>query len=164
MLLLTAISFIVVLDQATKVMVTQCFSYGERLCVVPGLFSLSYVRNTGAAWGVFHDLNSFLAVFSIVVLLGLIVFGRSMGRNDPRLRFALSLIAAGIIGNVLDRLRLGFVVDFLDFYYKGHHFPSFNVADSAICLGVALYLVSSYLWTSNPFTGGRTIESEQDVV
>lgn len=139
---------IVILDQVTKSWIVSRFTLGESLPFIPGYFSLVYVRNTGAAWGLFGDFTGFLIVLSVAVLVVLIVFRRVLMGDGLIHRVALGLMIGGIVGNLFDRVRLGYVVDFLDFYWKNHHFPAFNVADSAICVGVGLLMLSSLLPSS----------------
>jgi len=135
---------IVVLDQITKYLVTLKFHLSDSLVLVPGFFSLTYVRNIGAAWGVLGGWNGILVALSAVVLVLLIVFRRSFLTDSLIHRISLGLMLGGIAGNLFDRIRFQYVVDFLDFYWKNHHFPAFNVADSAICVGVGLYMISSF--------------------
>jgi signal peptidase II len=131
-------------DQFVKELVRFRFLPGESSPVVAGLFDLTYVRNTGAAWGLFDGSNVALALFSLVVLVLLVVFRRHFIGPHPLQRIALGFMAGGILGNLFDRLRLGYVVDYLHFYRGGYHFPSFNIADSAICIGVFLYILTSF--------------------
>ena len=139
------LSFAIVLaDQVIKLLVRDRFYPGETLPVVPGLFHLTYVRNTGAAWGMFGGLNGWLALLSVVMLLLIVVFRRSLLSDALSHRLALGLMIGGIAGNLLDRMRLCYVVDFMDFFWRGHHFPAFNVADAAICTGVGLYVATSF--------------------
>jgi signal peptidase II len=143
-MLVLLLSFaITLIDQVTKYQVCLNFYPGEALPVIPGFLNLAYVRNPGAAWGMLGGLNGWLALFSIGILLGLIVFRRSFLSDILIHRLALGFMIGGIAGNLLDRLRLGYVVDFLDFYWATHHFPAFNVADAAICTGVGLYVLST---------------------
>lgn len=143
MLVLLLSAAIVILDQVSKQWVTAGFSLGESLPVMPGLFSLTYVRNTGAAWGILGGMNGLLVALSVVVLVILVFFRRGILTDSLVHRFALALMIGGIVGNLLDRLRLQYVVDFFDFYWGIHHFPAFNVADSAICVGVGLYMITA---------------------
>lgn len=137
---------IVVVDQFTKVWVRSTFVCGgEPLKVIPGFFSLVYVRNPGAAWGMLGGQQAVLITLSAVVFILLAVFHRRMLNPTLDHRIALGLMLGGILGNLIDRIKLGWVTDFLDFHIGGHHWPSFNVADSAICIAVGLYLLSS-LW------------------
>lgn len=143
MLVLLLSVAIILLDQATKQWVTMRFYLGESLPVISGCFSLTYVRNTGAAWGMLGGLNGLLVSLSVIVLLVLVFFRRSFLTDSLIHRLSLALMIGGIVGNLLDRVRLQYVVDFLDFYWLTHHFPAFNVADSAICVGVGLYMVTA---------------------
>jgi signal peptidase II len=148
-LYLLVISVLVIgLDQATKLLVVKAIDLHELVPVVPGLFNLTYLHNRGAAFGILADspyrLPFFLAVTLVSVLVLLYAIHRS--RDDQRLApFSLSLIFAGAVGNLIDRMRLGEVIDFLDVYWKEHHWPAFNVADSAICVGVALLAIDMLL-------------------
>lgn len=135
---------IVLLDQITKYLVTLRFQLSESLVLVPGFFSLTYVRNIGAAWGMLGGWNGVLVALSAVVLVLLILFRRSFLTDSLIHRLSLGLMLGGIAGNLFDRIRFQYVVDFLDFYWRNHHFPAFNVADSAICIGVGLYMISSF--------------------
>ena len=145
MLVILIIVGIVCLDQATKFAVISRFALGDYVHVIKGLFDLRYVRNTGAAWGMFSGYGSFLVVLSIVMLVVMFVC-RKQFLYDTRLhRVAGGLMAGGIVGNLIDRIKWGFVIDFLDFYRGPRHFPAFNVADSAICVGVGLYILSQVL-------------------
>jgi signal peptidase II len=159
-MLVLLLSFsIVLLDQLTKYWVRIDFLPGQGRAVLPGCFNLAYVRNTGAAWGLLGGLNGWLAVLSVVVLLLIVFFRRSFLTDSLPHRLALAAMIGGIVGNLVDRLRLAFVVDFLDFHWGTHHFPAFNVADSAICIGVALYALSVWWGTKSasgaPGVGGK---------
>lgn len=137
---------IVVLDQFTKVWVRTSFVCGgEPNPVIPGFFNLVYVRNPGAAWGMLGGQQVILILLSIVVLVMLSIFHRRFLNPTLDHRIALGLMIGGILGNLIDRIKFGWVTDFLDFHIGTHHWPSFNVADSAICIAVGLYLLSS-LW------------------
>ncbi len=153
---------VAVLDQVTKYAVRMSFAVGESRPVVPGLFDLTYVKNTGAAWGILGGQNSWLIILSIIMLLAMLIFRRSFLTDTWEHRISLGLILGGIVGNLLDRLRLGFVSDFLDFYWKGHHWPAFNIADAAICVGVGLYIVSSFWINSHPLNGASLKQAKDD--
>ena len=142
-------TLIILMDQVTKYMVVDHFRYGESVPMIPGFFSLTYIRNTGAAFGFLATANpSFRVPFFLVVpIIAMVVLGflyRDLPQ-DARVRsMALGLVSGGALGNLIDRVRLGYVVDFLDFHYKNeYYFPAFNVADSAICVGVAILLLST---------------------
>jgi signal peptidase II len=145
-MLILIISFAVaVADQVTKHLVRSKFTVGQRVSVLPGFFDLRYVRNTGAAWGILSGLNNWLILLSVLMLAFLILFRRSFLTDTLMHRCTAGLMIAGIVGNLVDRLRLGYVVDFLDFYLGTSHFPAFNVADTAICTGVGLYILSQFV-------------------
>jgi signal peptidase II len=133
------------LDQITKAAITSRFMLHEAYPVIPGLFNLVYVLNPGAAFGFLADASAtFRYVFFTgitVVAAGLIVY--YLVKTNPRnliLASSLTLIFGGAIGNLIDRIRFGSVVDFLDFYLGAAHWPAFNVADSAITVGAALMI------------------------
>ena len=136
---------VLVLDQLTKLAVLGAFSLHEVRPVVPGLFNLTYVRNTGAAWGLFSGMNLALAVLALLISVLLVVFRARIFPPSRLSAPALGLLLGGILGNFFDRVRYDYVVDFLDFYWRNSHFPSFNVADSAICIGVVLFCLASFL-------------------
>ena len=138
---------IIALDQATKLYVDANFRLHESIPVIRGLFNLTYVRNKGAAFGILAD-NAvripFFITVSIVAMLGILWYINRI-RNDQKLAvFSLSLVFAGACGNLIDRVRLGEVIDFLDVFWQRYHWPAFNVADSAITVGVTLLLIDMW--------------------
>ena len=135
---------IAVVDQLTKWLVLGCVSEARPIPVINGFFQIVNWRNTGAAWGIFRDYNLVLAIISVLTVLALYIFRHTFGVHRTLPAVALGLIAGGLVGNVVDRVRLGSVVDFLDFYIGRNHWPAFNVADSAICVGVVLYIIVSW--------------------
>jgi len=131
------------LDQWTKSMVVQKLLLYQRLEVIRGFFDLTHVRNTGGAFGIFGGekggLGSILFVVVSLIAIGAIVFlFLKIKENEKTLALSFSLILSGAVGNLIDRLRYGEVVDFLDFHLSTYHWPAFNVADSAICIGIGL--------------------------
>jgi signal peptidase II len=149
---------IVALDQLTKRLVDRALTLHETRAVVPGLLQLTYVRNRGAVFGFFNgaDFPHQALAFALIslVALGLIVlysFRLPATRLLPQ--SALALILGGAVGNLIDRLAHGYVIDFLDVYWRTHHWPMFNVADSAISVGVALLIVDMLL---EPRGAGQT--------
>ncbi len=155
MLVLLLAFLVAASDQATKYAVRLHFAVGESLPIVNGFFSLTYVRNTGAAWGILGGQNAWLTALSIVMLVVMVVFRRSFLSSAWEHRVALGLLIGGIVGNLLDRLRLGWVTDFLHFYWRDYHWPAFNIADSAICVGVGVYILSSLWIASHPLHESR---------
>jgi len=133
------------LDQLTKYLIRSNFGLHQNLTVVSGIFDLRYIRNTGAAWGIFPEGTLWLSLLSVVMLTAIVASRKQLMSNSLFDRIGLGLICGGIIGNLIDRVVLRYVVDFLDFYWAGHHFPAFNVADSAITVGVFLYIVNQFL-------------------
>lgn len=131
-------------DQLTKVWFHGNYALGESNVLIPGFFNFTYVRNTGAAWGMFGGQHLVLTALSAVMLVLLVVYRRRLLGTAPVHRVILGLLVGGIVGNLIDRIRLGFVVDFLDFHIAGHHWPCFNIADSAICTAVGLYILTSF--------------------
>ena len=133
-------------DQATKWLIARHIPlYGNRK-VIPGFFSLSHIRNKGAIFGFFghsEDRVVFLALIAAsLVALGLVIFYFiKTPVSDRGLKLALSLILAGALGNQIDRLARGYVIDFLDLYVRNHHWPFFNVADSCITIGAVLLFI-----------------------
>ncbi len=140
---------VIVGDQWAKLVVLNHFDYGESLLMIRDFFSLTYVRNTGAAFGFMASANPSFRVpfFLIVPIIAMVVLGflyRDLPKNAKWRSMALGLVSGGAIGNLIDRVRLGYVVDFLDFHYKSvYYFPAFNVADFAICVGVGILLLST---------------------
>lgn len=136
------ILFLIVLDQAVKTYVHTQFSLGESVVVIKGFFNFTYVRNTGAAFGMLSDApETFRKLFflSIPVIAVFVIFMMlKTTPSDDRIQiYALSSIAGGALGNYVDRLKYGYVVDFLDFHFKHHYtYPAFNIADMAIVSGV----------------------------
>ncbi len=131
-------------DQLTKLLILRRIHPEYPVVVVEGFFRLVNWSNTGAAWGTFQNSNVLLAVISMLTVVSLYLFRHSFQIHLAGGQVALGLIAGGITGNVVDRFWHGHVVDFLDFFVDGHHWPAFNVADSAICCGVALYILVSF--------------------
>ncbi len=136
---------VILLDQASKEWVRGAFALHESEPVLADFFNLTYIRNTGAAWGMFSGQNIALSALALAMLVILVVFRRRILPPGRVHRVALGLLCGGIVGNLFDRLRLDYVVDFLDFHFRAWHFPAFNVADSAICIGVGIYILGTLL-------------------
>lgn len=138
---------VALIDQITKAVVTARFFVTESVSVIPGLFNLAYYRNPGAAFSILASGGTGRTVFLLATsVVALIIIG-FMGRRAKGIAqtAALGLIAGGALGNLIDRVRNGYVVDFLDFYVGGYHWPAFNVADSAITVGVFLAFFVFYV-------------------
>ena len=147
---------ITALDQATKFFVRDYLGdqpYLREKIVIDGFFRLVHWGNTGAAWSLFHNNNELLTIVSLVALLVLFLNRRHFDAHLPLGQLSLGLIFGGIIGNLMDRINVGHVTDFLYFYVNRRSggelgFPAFNVADSAICVGVGLLFILS--WKKQP--------------
>ena len=155
MLALIVTILVTVADQWTKLLVRADYALGESRPVIDGFFSFTYVRNTGAAWGILGGQNTWLTLLSVVMLILMVFFRRSFLSNTWEHRLALGLMLGGIIGNLMDRVRLSWVTDFFDFYIGSWHWPAFNIADAAICTGVGIYIISAFWVSQHPLNDGR---------
>lgn len=138
--------FIVALDQLTKIYIHANFALGESVPVIRDIFHITYVRNLGAAFGIFREMPElFRTIFFLsmppIAMVIIVTMLKSVPGTDRWQVLALSGIFGGAVGNYIDRLRFGYVIDFLDFHYKNvWSYPAFNVADSAIVVGVGILL------------------------
>ena len=138
------------LDQLTKILIASSFSLYEKVVVIPGFFNLTYVTNRGAAFSMLADIDSpwrhyFFITISCVALILLTMLWFRVHKRAPRQGWGLALIAGGAMGNLVDRVRFGAVIDFIDVHWHGYHWPAFNIADSAICIGVGLFMILSLM-------------------
>jgi signal peptidase II len=134
---------VVLFDQVSKGMVAERIPLHSSVTVIQGLFDLTHVRNSGAAFGLFAGIDSplrtvLLNTVAFVVFFAVLVYAWRTSVDSTRLQIGLALILGGAVGNLVDRVRAGSVTDFLDFYLGSHRWPAFNVADSAITIGVLL--------------------------
>jgi len=151
---------VLLVDQWTKGIVTRAFEVHQTRTVVAGLLDITYVRNSGAAFGLFASVDSSIKAIllnSVAVLVFLVVSAYALrsSHRSIRLQIGFALILGGAVGNLLDRVRFGYVVDFLDFSISGHHWPAFNVADSAICVGVGLLFLDMLRSETEDAAGAR---------
>ncbi len=140
---------VAVLDQFTKWLVVTRFDLYEIKELIPGFFNLTYLHNKGAAFGLLANANPAWRVYffvgvSVLALIFVLFVYHHYSRLGGAYVLAFSGIFGGAVGNLIDRIRYGSVVDFLDFYYGSYHWPAFNVADSAIVVGVGLFLIGSF--------------------
>ena len=138
------IGIVLFLDLVTKYLVQARIRLHEVITIVPGFFNLTHVRNKGAAFGVLSNLPEFwrTSFFVTITLVAVVAIAMLIRKTQERwLVFSFSLIAAGAVGNMIDRIRYGEVVDFIQWYVKSYYWPSFNVADSAISIGVGLLAI-----------------------
>jgi len=136
---------IFILDQTTKALIQRTMRLHESIPVVDRLFSLTYIRNAGAAFGLFADHGNalrmaFFVTISVAAVLFLLTFFAKIPKEARLGRLSVAMVMGGALGNLIDRIRFGEVVDFLDFYVGSYHWPAFNVADSCISVGVTLLI------------------------
>lgn len=141
---------VVIIDQLTKLWIMAEFALHEQQTIIPGFFDLVYFTNTGAAFGFLSGSKTwlrqaFFVTVSTVALVVIVIAYRHLKKQGKIFIYALGLIGGGAIGNLIDRLRFGSVVDFLYFYVKSYYWPAFNIADSAISVGVGLFLLGTFL-------------------
>ncbi|WP_339136358.1 MAG: signal peptidase II [Candidatus Electrothrix sp. GW3-4] len=137
---------VVVGDQLSKLWILDNFALYESQVIIPGFFNLTFLRNTGAAFGMLSGMpplwrQIFFISIAAVALVALVVMQRKMGKENSWYTLSFACIGGGAVGNVIDRVLYGSVVDFLDVYIKGYHWPAFNVADSGISVGVGIFLL-----------------------
>jgi signal peptidase II len=136
-------------DQASKAWIRSRLAfntYGEAngaIPVVRGFLYIVHVGNTGAAWSIFSGRSFLLAALAAATLVAIFLARKSLGLAGAHAQVCFGLLCGGISGNLVDRVLRGHVIDFLDFHFGTYVYPTFNVADSAICVGVALYILSS---------------------
>ncbi|MCX7089223.1 MAG: signal peptidase II [Methylococcales bacterium] len=138
---------VLILDQASKLVVAEVMQLYQSIPLLP-MFNLLYVHNNGAAFSFLSEAGGwqrwFFAAMALIISVVLTVWLSRLQKTETLLAAALSLVLGGAIGNLYDRLAYGYVIDFLDVYYQNWHWPAFNIADSAITLGVALLLLESF--------------------
>jgi signal peptidase II len=144
------------LDQATKLWIMHHFVLQESRVVIPDLFNLTYLTNNGAAFSILAGQPAlwrqvFFIATASAALVCIGIAQRSFGSRSNLYTLALALIAGGAIGNLIDRIRFGFVIDFLDVYVGTYHWPAFNIADSAITVGVTLFILKNLLFDRQQF-------------
>ena len=139
------------IDQMSKIACEHYFRLGERVELIAGFFDLTHVRNKGAAWSMFSGQRFLLLAVAMLALAGIIRYFRQLAENLPERYLALALVLSGIVGNSIDRLWRGEVVDFFSLHYRDiYYYPVFNVADICICVGVGIFLLSSLFRHSAP--------------
>jgi signal peptidase II len=132
--------FIVFLDQLTKFLIKQNFQLNQSIPIIKSILHLTYITNTGSAFGLFKSFNVFFILFSIIVIILIFYYLNKVKENEKALQFAVGFLLGGTIGNLIDRVSYGFVIDFIDFRI----WPVFNIADSAVSISVILLIV--LLW------------------
>ena len=132
------IALVVLLDQVTKLLITNLFAPNKTFPIITDVLHLTYHTNTGAAWGILQDARWVFLVFSTLAILAILAYLIFKKQKPRGFGISLALICGGGIGNMVDRVRLGYVVDFVDF--RLIDFPLFNLADSCVCIGTALFV------------------------
>ncbi|MFC4557034.1 signal peptidase II [Virgibacillus kekensis] len=136
---------VTIIDQASKWIIIKTMDIGEQITLIEGFFYLTSHRNSGAAWGILQGQMMFFYIVTLIVIAGIIFYMQKYGKDSRLLAVSLGLILGGAIGNFIDRLFRKEVVDFFDFIIFGYDFPIFNVADSALVVGVILVLIVTFL-------------------
>ncbi len=143
---LTIVPAVVIADQATKLFVDRYMHLHQSVTVIENFFNFTYIRNRGAAFGILSGMDDSLRLPIFIILsiaaVAAVIYALGMYRENSALYpSALSLILGGAAGNLIDRIRLGEVIDFIDIHWYEHHWPAFNVADSAITFGAGLLIL-----------------------
>lgn len=128
-------------DQLTKFIIRTQMTLGESFAVVPKFLYITSHRNNGAAWGILSGKMTFFYIITIIVLIALIVFYIKEAKNNMLMQIAISLLFSGALGNFIDRISSGEVVDFIDTVIFGYDFPIFNIADASLTIGVVLLII-----------------------
>jgi len=142
------------LDQATKAWVVASMHSLESITVISGVFNLTYIQNQGIAFGMFQGQGLLIALFMIVLAAAAFIYIRGINWAPLEPNLVGGLLVGGAAGNLLDRCRIGHVVDFFDFHWGMHHWPSFNVADSMICISVGWIVLRQFRGASSQTTSG----------
>ncbi|WP_068672461.1 signal peptidase II [Oceanobacillus sp. Castelsardo] len=137
--------FLIGIDQLTKWLVVRFMEIGESIPIIDGLFYLTSHRNQGAAWGILQGKMLFFYIVTIIVIIGVVYYMNKFAKNDKWLALGLSFILGGAIGNFIDRLFRKEVVDFFDSYILNYNFPIFNIADSALTIGVIFVIIATII-------------------
>ena len=152
---LVASGAVFMIDQTTKAWAVRRLRLGDKE-IIPGFLNFSYAQNPGVAFSMLDDHGDAgrwgLSIVAIIAATLVLYFFWKVPRSDDRILGALALLLAGIVGNVVDRARLGFVIDWIDFQFGSWHYPTFNVADAAICIGAGLLILDLFLSRKNKKT------------
>lgn len=141
---------ILILDQLSKMAVSMQMVPGQSVPVAPGLLHITLVHNTGMAFGLLSAQTipyktALVTLLALAALTAVAIYALKTSAHQRLTRWGLALVLGGAVGNIIDRVRLGYVVDFIDVFYRGAHWPAFNLADTAICTGVGLLLLDSLM-------------------
>ena len=147
--LLLSLLAVFALDQLSKVLVVEHIPYGTYnspapIPVIDGFFYLVHIGNTGAAWGMFQGFGLILAIFALITIASIFLLRRMLSLHLKIMQRVFGMLIGGILGNLYDRMTIGHVVDFIDIHLPFYRWPAFNIADSAICVGVVCYIYLSF--------------------
>ena len=143
---------ILIVDQLSKLWILQLLPNGsyfldsvnKPIVVIPHFFYIVHIKNPGAAWGILAGFTVWLAALGFIALVLLFVFRKELQLHRNIMQYAFGLLTGGIIGNMIDRIAYGSVIDFLDFHFGTYRYPAFNVADCGITIGVAIYIIACF--------------------
>lgn len=140
MALLITASIVLFFDQISKQLILNFLDYSQTIKIINKFFYITHVNNPGAAFGILPNNRTFFIVFALttIIILALYCFKQTPAHKFNQIVFGL--IIGGATGNLIDRIRFGYVIDFLDFYFGKFHYPTFNIADSCICIGIGLVM------------------------
>ncbi len=143
------ISLVVIIDIISKLLVSNNLLLSKSVTIIPNFFYLTYAHNYGGAWSIFENNTLAITIISFIVILGIsyYIFKNKVTRKIEIIGY--SLLLGGAIGNLIDRIIYGYVIDFLDFYILGYDFPIFNIADIGIVVGIIFLLISMILEVNN---------------
>lgn len=136
---------IIIFDVISKIFISNILILNKSITIIPNFFYLTYTHNYGGAWSIFDNSTLFITIVSFLIIIGIIYY---LFKNKVTKKIEIvgySLLLGGAIGNLIDRIVYGYVIDFLDFYILGYDFPIFNIADIGIVVGIILLLVSMIL-------------------
>ena len=145
LIVFAAVANLVLADAVAKEIAAGCLKGAAAIPVIPNVFDLAYVQNKGCAWGLFQGQVWPLAVFGLAAFAFLVWKRKSVFGTGKMALVSECLLYAGIVGNLIDRIFRGYVIDFLDFHWYAHHFPCFNLADTFICTAAGLLILSAFL-------------------
>lgn len=155
------------LDQASKAWASRALRFGNEVTVIPDFLNFIYAKNTGVAFSQFNNGGEFgrwmLSALAMLAALAVLYYFWRTPKTNDRILGACALLLAGIIGNLTDRVRLGYVIDFIDVQFGNWHYPTFNVADSAICIGAGLLILDMFFSKKpSPEDKKSTVKSENN--
>lgn len=137
-------------DQVSKAWIHHSLPFGayhapDNIELIPGFFHIVHLGNTGAAWGILPGMSFWLGVLAAAALAAIFIFRRYLHLDLLAVQISFGFLVGGIFGNLIDRLLHGHVIDFLDFHFGSFTWPAFNIADAGICIGVAIYIILSFI-------------------